>query len=159
MSRFETNVGPGESLRPLPPALFLAAIVAIASISCAVPKWIAVPLLLRMVGGALLIGGMVVNIFASRQFRLADTPIRPFERATALVADGVFRWSRNPMYAGLVAALAGISLLMGSMEALPVALLYGRIIAVRFVNPEERALRERFGDEYARYAQRVRRWL
>lgn len=159
MSQSQTNIEPGERAGPLPPALFLTAIVAVAAISYFMPKWIAVPLLLRAAGGALLIGGVAVNILASRQFKHAETPIRPFERATALVTDGVFRWSRNPMYAGLVSALAGIALLMGSAEALLVAPLYGWIIALRFVMPEERALREQFGDEYARYAHKVRRWL
>ena len=79
MSRFDTNVEPGDSFRPLPRALFLATIVAIAAVSWVVPKWIAVSSLLRMVGGALRICGMMVNILTSRQFRLAATPIRPFE--------------------------------------------------------------------------------
>jgi protein-S-isoprenylcysteine O-methyltransferase Ste14 len=83
----------------------------------------------------------------------------PFERSTALVTDGLFRYTRNPMYLGLTLVLAGVALLLGSLGAwLPIPV-FVAIIQVNFIAGEERFLTELFGEEYLVYKQRTRRWL
>ena len=87
------------------------------------------------------------------------TSILPGGATTAVLQSGPFRVSRNPLYVGLVALDAGLALLAGSFWALVfvpvgiVALLWGAIW------PEERYLAGKFGDDYAAYQARVRRWL
>jgi protein-S-isoprenylcysteine O-methyltransferase Ste14 len=75
------------------------------------------------------------------------------------VSGGIYRFTRNPMYLGRLLQLAGWAVFLSNALAallLPVYVLYIN----RFqVQPEERALLERFGSEYAAYQQRVRRWL
>jgi protein-S-isoprenylcysteine O-methyltransferase Ste14 len=87
------------------------------------------------------------------------TGLLPGAATTTVVEGGPFRWSRNPLYVGLLAGSAGVALLAASawaVLALPVewALLrWGAVI------PEERYLSAKFGATYAAYAGRVRRWL
>lgn len=61
-----------------------------------------------------LIFGVALNISADRMFEQHKTTVKPFEESTALVTDGVFRFSRNPMYLGMVLILSGVVLLAGS---------------------------------------------
>jgi protein-S-isoprenylcysteine O-methyltransferase Ste14 len=86
-------------------------------------------------------------------------PVRPFTEPVALVSDGMFRLSRNPMYLGLILVLAGAALLLSSPLALLVAPAYGWWVQRRFIAREERLLEDRFGDAYRAYCLRVRRWV
>lgn len=113
------------------------------------------------VGGIVAIAGLVVCGLTVRAFRRARTtvdPTRP-ERASTLVTGGLFAVSRNPMYIGVALVLVG----WGVWLAHPVALLLPLVFVVYLdrlqVPREEQALAAAFGDEYARYAREVRRWL
>ena len=81
------------------------------------------------------------------------------ERASTLVTDGVFRFSRNPMYVGFAAALVGWAVCLAAPWTLlgPVAFV---LYTNRFqVLPEERMMRAKFGGAYDEYRARVRRWV
>jgi protein-S-isoprenylcysteine O-methyltransferase Ste14 len=103
--------------------------------------------------------GLALAMASERQFVRARTPVRPFTEPVALVSDGLFRWSRNPMYLGLVLALVGAALLLSSSLALLAAPAYGWWVQRRFIAREERLLEDRFGDAYRAYCLRVRRWV
>lgn len=115
----------------------------------------------RLAAGALGAAGIAValaGVLAFRRMRTTVNPMAP-ERATALVAMGIFRASRNPMYLGMLLVLAGWAVFLGNAAA---ALLVPAFVAwmTRFqIRPEERALAERFGASYLDYCARVRRWL
>ena len=83
----------------------------------------------------------------------------PIRQAAALVLSGPYRFTRNPMYVALAALTAALGLFMDSWW--PIALLIPVLVIVRVfvIAPEERYLKRRFGDDYVRYTQRVRRWL
>jgi protein-S-isoprenylcysteine O-methyltransferase Ste14 len=87
------------------------------------------------------------------------TTIVPHHPVATLLTGGVYRLSRNPMYTGLGIAYVGLALLFGSWW--PLALWPLVILAVRqlVVRPEEEYLTQRFGQTYADYQTRVRRWL
>lgn len=94
-------------------------------------------------------------------FRRRDTTVHPMrpDKATFLVREGVFRYTRNPMYLGLALLLVAWGLYLASAPALglvPVFLVYMTVFQIL---PEERALRERFGGKYADYLASTRRWL
>jgi protein-S-isoprenylcysteine O-methyltransferase Ste14 len=75
------------------------------------------------------------------------------------VTGGVFRWSRNPMYLGMLVALAGWAAYLSNALA---ALLLPAFVAYlnRFqIRPEEQALLARFGPSYSEYMATVRRWI
>jgi protein-S-isoprenylcysteine O-methyltransferase Ste14 len=112
-------------------------------------------------GGLVALAGGFVALAGVVDFRRARTtvdPTRP-EAASALVTTGVYAQTRNPMYVGFVLALAG----WGVALAHPVAALLVPGLAAylhRFqILPEERALKAAFGDAFAAYAARVRRWV
>ncbi len=98
---------------------------------------------------------------AASLFKRAQTTINPLDprKTTALVTGGIYRWSRNPMYLGLLLLLAGWAIHLGTLSPFAVPPLFALILARLQILPEERALRERFGDDYERYCRTVGRWL
>ena len=110
--------------------------------------------------GIALAGGLIA-LAGAWQFRRARTTINPLSPAktSALVTGGVYRVTRNPMYLGMLLVLIGWGAYLGNAAAwlaLPLSVLLLNTLQTK---PEERLLRQRFGDAYARYAARVRRWL
>lgn len=75
------------------------------------------------------------------------------------MTDGVFAWSRNPMYLGMGLFLVGVCLLANQVLPWIVPAVFLMIIRQRFVMPEEALMHETFGDPYADYQAMVRRWL
>ena len=63
------------------------------------------------------------------------------------------------MYLGMLLVLLGCAVTVGSVYALVIPPLFAGIVQVRFIRAEEALLHSLFGDEYAAYCQRVRRWL
>jgi protein-S-isoprenylcysteine O-methyltransferase Ste14 len=99
----------------------------------------------------------LAGVAAFRRRRTTVDPRYP-ERATALVAEGVYRWSRNPMYVGLVTVAGGGAAASGSaLAAAGPALLAAYLDRVQ-IPAEERALRARFGAGFDAYARAVPRW-
>ena len=98
-------------------------------------------------------------VTAARQFKKAVTVINPFDQPLALVTNGVFRMSRNPMYSAMIAILIGGALAWGSVTPflLPPALAWW--LSRKFIAMEEAKLSEAFGEAYDQYKRRVRRWL
>jgi protein-S-isoprenylcysteine O-methyltransferase Ste14 len=111
-------------------------------------------------GAALIIGGVVLSVWAALTFRRQRAEIVPSsETHSTLVASGPFRFSRNPMYVGALAVGLGAALLAGAwpMWLVPVALfLLQNFVIIPF---EERSMERTFGDAYRDYRSRVRRWI
>jgi hypothetical protein len=95
------------------------------------------------------------------QFRRAGTTLDPIspDHASALVAGGANRVSRNPMYLGMAAALLAHAVARRSPAALAPVGGFVAVLTAGQITAEERALTERFGDEYARYRDAVPRWI
>ncbi len=146
----------------LPPHYFVLTLAAITStLLLAGIDWN--PTLLRSpwpwIGGAPLVAGVWMAVKGSRQFASHDTNIVPFTPATTLVQDGVFARSRNPMYTGMILALAGTALLVNHWLAWIPVVAFCLIIRWRFVRHEEAQMLSTFGEEHADYRKRVRRWI
>jgi protein-S-isoprenylcysteine O-methyltransferase Ste14 len=117
---------------------------------------------LRHVAVALLItAGVAFDVLGLLAFRASRTTINPLkpERASALVTGGVYQVTRNPMYVGMALLLLAWAVYLSAL--LPFA---GPVIFILYITrfqiqPEERALQGIFGEEFAAYAARVRRWL
>lgn len=110
-------------------------------------------------GGLLIVIGIVVVVWAARQFQRAGTAIKPFETSSALVTDGPYRYSRNPMYLGLVIALTGMGIALGTLSPFVVIPVFIWLIRRQFIQHEEAALERTFGSAYTEYKRQVRRWL
>jgi protein-S-isoprenylcysteine O-methyltransferase Ste14 len=118
-----------------------------------------IPLALRGGGLLLLVVGFIPGLPALRGMVRAGTSPNPRTVPSALVTAGIYRYTRNPMYLGMLLLYSGGALLAGSVGALlllPVAaVILDRWVVVR----EERHLAEVFGTAYAEYRVRVPRWL
>lgn len=115
-----------------------------------------------LVVGAMLIPiGILVDVLAVVQFRTAKTTVNPMhpEATSSLVTNGLYAYSRNPMYIGLLLCLVGVALLLRSLTPLAILPLFVMIVTLLQIMPEERALQKNFGDEFSYYKQKVPRWL
>ena len=112
-------------------------------------------------GIALLAVGQGISISGMRSFKRAKTTINPFkpDAASSLVSDGVYRFTRNPMYVGLSITLLGWAAFLANPLALLPLPLFVLYIDHFQIKPEERVLATIFGAEYDAYKARVRRWL
>ena len=110
--------------------------------------------------GIALAGGLIA-LAGAWQFHRARTTVNPLSpaKASALVTGGVYRITRNPMYLGMGLVLVGWAVWLGNAAALLGLPLFVVLLDTLQIKPEERVLRQRFGEAYARYAARVRRWV
>lgn len=107
-----------------------------------------------MLGAAFDFGGLL----AFRQSKTTINPLHP-EKSSALVSHGIYRITRNPMYCGMASLLlAWAAYLQSPLSVLGVLLFIGYITKFQ-IKPEEKILMKLFGDTYAQYQLRVRRWL
>lgn len=109
--------------------------------------------------GLLMGGGLLLILVAVMQMRRHRTAVMPRREASVLLATGVFRRSRNPIYLGMALILLGWVLRLDAPLALPLVPVFVWIIERRFIAPEEAALSRRFGAQFQRYTQATRRWL
>ena len=87
------------------------------------------------------------------------TAIHPLARSSFLVRSGPFRFSRNPIYLGMVLILSGAALALGSATPWLIIPVFIGVLAQQVIAGEERKLTAEFGAEYLEYCTRVRRWL
>lgn len=80
-------------------------------------------------------------------------------RTTSLVTAGVYRYSRNPIYLGMLLALLGWAVLLANPTALALSATFVLYMNRFQIAPEERSLSVAIGDEYRDYMSRVRRWV
>ncbi|MGH8120185.1 MAG: methyltransferase family protein, partial [Gammaproteobacteria bacterium] len=145
--------------KTIPPVYFLAALLLMVLLAYFLPLVHLVYVPLRICGGVIVLIGLAMTATGAWTFKRADTPVRPFELATTLVTAGVYRYSRNPMYLGLLVMLIGVWIALGKLSPLLVIPFFFFIIREGFVIPEEEFLEKIFGDVYLNYKSRVRRWI
>ncbi len=145
-----------------PPAIYGGAALVAAALTWLAPLDILTPaeaLPWRLAGVAVFAVGVGVALLAGRRFKAVGTPIKPTEPTTALVEEGIYRYTRNPMYLGMTLMLLGLAAGLRSawfLIALPIAVLAVTKLAIE---REERYLETKFGEAYRAYKSRVRRWL
>ena len=111
------------------------------------------------IGGFLFALGVAVVLLAIGQFAKAGTSFRTERPSTALLADGLYRYSRNPIYIALSAAYLGVAIATDSLWVLGFIIPFLALIRQGVIAREERYLEAKFGDSYRDYTSRVRRWL
>jgi protein-S-isoprenylcysteine O-methyltransferase Ste14 len=112
--------------------------------------------------GALVMAvGAAIGLLGVVAFRRARTTVHPRhpERSSCMVQTGVYARTRNPMYLGFVAVLLGLSIGVQSLPGIVLTALAAAYLHRCQILPEERWLRQRFGDEFVAYCSRVARWL
>jgi len=113
----------------------------------------------RVLGVSLLILNLGFGLPALRGMLQAKTSPNPKRPTTSLVLSGVYRLTRNPMYIGLTLIFAGLLTYFQVSWGLLLVPLVVWLITIWVINPEEKYLGEKFGEEYLQYKSTVRRWI
>ena len=114
---------------------------------------------LQAIGAALSIAGIGLIFWSAMWFLRKKTTIEPHESPTTLIVEGPYRVSRNPIYLGMVAILAGVVLWYGALSGVILPGIFVSVLSLRFIQPEEDGLRAAFGAEAEAYLSTTRRWL
>ncbi len=103
----------------------------------------------------------IFGVFALWSFKMASTTVNPVEvsKARTVVSSGVFRFSRNPMYLGLLLLLLCYSFYLGNIWGILISWLFVLYMNRFQIVPEEQAMEQKFGQDYLDYKVRVRRWI
>ena len=159
------NATRGTGIRVPPPAIFAVTFLVGLWLDAAlyrirlVSSDVLFPRPLVITGAVLVTAGILLAIWGALTFRRHHTAVLPFRAATTLVQSGPYRRTRNPMYLGMTLAHLGGGVALNAMWPiilLPLALV---LLYVWVIRLEERHLAQEFGEDYAAYRRRVRRWL
>jgi protein-S-isoprenylcysteine O-methyltransferase Ste14 len=144
-----------------PPAIALLAACAMWLVSRSAPLPGVPDDIAILAAGTLALAGVAIALAGVITFRQASTTVHPGkpQETSALVTSGVYRMSRNPMYLGLLLVLLGLAVLLSSAWSLAGPVAFVLYISRFQILPEERVLLAKFGEAYAGYKSRVRRWL
>ena len=143
----------------IPPFLFLFCAIAISLLGNYYPMQALLPLPFNFIGIVPLLLGSYMVISTGRQFRKVKTQIHTFKKPKQLVTDGLFQYTRNPIYLGFSISLLGIALLFGTLSALIPVLLFFLVANFWYIPFEEKNMEMVFGQSYQFYKRKVRRWL
>jgi protein-S-isoprenylcysteine O-methyltransferase Ste14 len=143
----------------MPPVYLLGAIVAMVALHFLFPIGQIVSGPWRWIGLAPAAVGLAIGGSAASLFRKRKTTIKPGDVSTSLMTDGPFRFSRNPIYVGMVCLLAGVAIGLGTISPWLVIPFFVAAISLRIIPVEEAMLHEAFGESYREYQLRVRRWI
>jgi protein-S-isoprenylcysteine O-methyltransferase Ste14 len=111
------------------------------------------------IGLTLFVAGTALGMWFLATFRRAGTPVDVSKPTERVVAWGPFRFSRNPGYLSLTVMYAGLAIAAESVWALVLLPAVAHLVRHTVIEPEERYLERKFGDEYLSYKVRTRRWI
>jgi protein-S-isoprenylcysteine O-methyltransferase Ste14 len=143
---------------PLVGAIVAAAMWGVASVGPVLP----IPSDPKVIAAAVLAAvGITFDVLGLLAFRAARTTVHPLkpDRASALVTSGIYRVTRNPMYVGMALLLSAWAVYLSAVLPFAGPAAFALYITRFQIRPEERVLERIFGEQYAEYAARVRRWL
>ncbi len=112
-------------------------------------------------GIASFITGALIAVAGVLGFKKAKTTINPTKpgRASSLVCFGIYRYTRNPMYVGLLFGLFTWACYLDNFFSLLFVFIFFVYMTLFQIKPEERILESIFGKEYEDYKKQARRWL
>jgi protein-S-isoprenylcysteine O-methyltransferase Ste14 len=113
------------------------------------------------VGIFLLLLGFLILISAVRLFRIDQTTVNPLspKQATKLVTEGIFKFTRNPMYLGMACVLASLAMFFNIIGGIVFIALFCAYITKFQIVPEEKAMLDLFSEDFDQYKQTTRRWI
>lgn len=114
---------------------------------------------LKNFGYLLIALGIALPIWGAQIFKRVETNIIPYKSPDKLVTEGPFRFSRNPMYLGMLLVLIGVSIRLGVMESLYFVALFFAVANWWYIPFEEAKMTTVFGEQFTDYKKRVRRWI
>ena len=112
-----------------------------------------------LTGGAIFAAGLALAIWAIVTIRRAGTEVETTKPTTAIVSGGPFRFTRNPIYSGMLLGLAGLAVGFDTLWILATLIPFFLVIRYGVIAREEAYLERKFGDVYRGYTSQVRRWI
>ena len=105
--------------------------------------------------------GPFILISAVRSFKAEQTTINPINinNASSLVISGVFKYSRNPIYLGMVFILLALSFRFNLVGGILFTSIFIMYITKFQIIPEEAAMKSIFGEDFNKYKNKTRRWI
>lgn len=113
----------------------------------------------NLLGLVPLLLGLAVSRAGMLRIRKSGTTIHTFGRPSRLLTEGIYRFTRNPIYLGFAAILLGAWLLMGALSAAVGELLFVIVADRWYIRFEETTLVKKFGQKYEKYKSKTRRWI
>lgn len=141
-----------------PPAVTMLIVLSAWLVHSLLGPWPAI-VRLPVWGGVLVALGFSFMMWARILFTSRNTTLFVGRPSSQLVCDGPFRFSRNPMYVGVLVFLVGLALWVGTWPFYVAVLVTFLLLNFFHIPREERMLREAFGERYLVYSKDVRRWL
>jgi protein-S-isoprenylcysteine O-methyltransferase Ste14 len=157
MAKIQDHPTIHKNIHPPVVALIYIAIAYLLGWSIRLPY--SVPSILKNIGFALVIIGFLLGVGAFNEFRKARTTLDPHGSVKELVSSGVYRFTRNPIYLGFLLMLIGLPLNSGFYWGVLLTPLFIISMNRLVIEHEEAYLEKKFGETYASYKARVRRWL
>jgi protein-S-isoprenylcysteine O-methyltransferase Ste14 len=145
----------------LPPPIWGLIYLIVAGAVSALYPWHAIAdLRVIWLGVLLIVLGFALSFSAAMLFRRKGTELNPTSEANKLlVIEGPFRFTRNPMYVGVVIFTLGIAFCVGSLPMFAVPLLVFATANWVHIPFEEAKMRRQFGVGFDDYTRQVRRWV
>ena len=141
-----------------PPVYFISGFLLIIACYFIFPLLNFIPFPINLSGIVVLASGFILVSKSYMLFQKNNTP-HNFDTATSLIEEGIFRYSRNPMYLGMVLILLGLGICFGNIISLIIPLIFFTIIHFVFIPIEEVMMGTLFKDSYEEYKRRVRKWI
>jgi len=113
----------------------------------------------KYLGVAVVMLGFAIVILVNQSFKCAETNIEPWKPTTKIVTNGIYAYSRNPVYVGFCLIAAGTGISLNSFWILTSFIPSAILVYYLAIRKEEAYLLEKFGEEYLLYKSRVRRWM
>ncbi len=142
----------------LPPNLLYGSAILAIILYFVFPRFNLVEFPHNLIGLIFMATGAGLNIIAWQKFMRVGTSER-FEKSKKLVTDGVYRYSRNPMYVGGILILAGLAIFLGNILAFISPILFFLVIDRVVIPIEDEKTAGDLGEEYMEYKKRVREWI
>ena len=114
-----------------------------------------------IIAASFLLLGIITLITAVLSFRIQSTTVNPLqpEKASSLVVSGIFKYSRNPMYLGMLLILISMTIKFNFVGGILIIFVFIAFITKFQIIPEETVLERLFGKEFIRYKKKTRRWI
>ena len=139
-----------------PPVILLASIVLQIILLFSFPISVDLSSLLGLI---LILSGISLVFISFKFMRKMKTTFIPDGTPEVLISSGPFKFSRNPIYLGMLTVLVGVAFLMSSLSAIIIAFVFGIIINFTWIAHEEKKLHELFSEDWENYSSKVRRWI
>jgi protein-S-isoprenylcysteine O-methyltransferase Ste14 len=151
------NPGINKNVHPPVVALIFIVIAIVLGRYAAIP--LQAPVFVQNIGLGLTFVGFLLGVGAFIEVRKARTTLDPHGSVKALVTNGVYRFTRNPIYTGFLLMVIGFPLNYGNYWGIIAAPLFIFAMNRLVIEKEEAYLEKKFKEEYTGYRSRVRRWL